>query len=271
MPSVFGGCLSGRISCFLLEWEISQNLPGVLRISCQSSIGQGVKWCKAISSLQVMNLSPSIWTLHLLQRVRHCCAFCSGAWDSPILPRYTDSSFLIAPYAVHQPVSHSCIQALPYSNCAMLTVLFLQAWQAPYAVHQRIAGLYLLHKSLSNMKVHKYDLDFFSGCFKDTQQKLRMQILSNALPEILGVWYVLNHTTINRNWWSYQSDLYYTPVPENSHLNKSGNSLNNSNEPYEAHIVPRLNLVFVAAIDYDPEYKIRIAGHWINHFHLWWC
>lgn len=65
-----------------------------------------------------------------------------------------------------------------------------------------------------------------------------------------------------------QSDLYCTPVPENSHLNKSGNSLNNSNEPYEAHIVPRVNLVFVAAIDYDPEYKIRIAGHWINHFHL---
>jgi ABC-type antimicrobial peptide transport system permease subunit len=69
----------------------------------------------------------------------------------------------------------------------MLTVLFLQAWQAPYAVHQRIAGLCVLHKSLSNMKVHRYDIDFFFGCFKDMQQKLRMQILSNALPEILGV------------------------------------------------------------------------------------
>lgn len=105
----------------------------------------------------------------------------------PLLPRYADSSFLIAPYAVHQPISRSCIQALPHSNCAMLTVLFLQAWQAPYAVHQRIAGLCVLHKSLSNMKVHRYDIDFFFGCFKDMQQKLRMQILSNALPEILGV------------------------------------------------------------------------------------
>lgn len=105
----------------------------------------------------------------------------------PLLPRYADSSFLIAPYAVHQPISRSCIQALPHSNCAMLTVLFLQGWQAPYAVHQRIAGLCVLHKSLSNMKVHRYDIDFFFGCFKDMQQKLRMQILSNALPEILGV------------------------------------------------------------------------------------
>ncbi len=66
--------------------------------------------------------------------------------------------------------------------------------------------------------------------------------------------------------WVY--DMCLLIVPENSHRNKSGNSLNNSNEPYEAHIVPRVNLVFVAAIDYDPEYKIRIVGHWINHFHL---
>jgi hypothetical protein len=90
----------------------------------------------------------------------------------PLLPCYADSSFLIAPYAVHQPISRSCIQALPHSNCAMLTVLFLQAWQAPYAVHQRITGLCVLHKSLSNMKVHRYVFDFFCGCFKDMQQKL---------------------------------------------------------------------------------------------------
>jgi hypothetical protein len=80
----------------------------------------------------------------------------------PLLPRYADSSFLIAPYAVHQPIFHSCIQALPHSNSAMLKVLFLQAWQAPYAVHQRITGLCVLHKSLSNMKVHRYDIDFFA-------------------------------------------------------------------------------------------------------------
>jgi hypothetical protein len=69
----------------------------------------------------------------------------------------------------------------------MLTVLFSQAWQAPYAVHQGITGLCVLHKSLSDMKVHRYDIDFFCGCFRDMQQKFRMQILSNALPEILGV------------------------------------------------------------------------------------
>jgi hypothetical protein len=87
----------------------------------------------------------------------------------PLLPRYADSSFLIAPYAVHQPISCSCIQALPHSNFAMLTVLFLQAWQAPYAVHQRIAGLCVLQKSLSNMKVHRYDIDFFFSSFKNSE------------------------------------------------------------------------------------------------------